>query len=356
MAPQTATEIPFGRVLQILGFTHSDTVGILEIPPGGRPNARTISTRAAVRWNINPTVHTYYGANPLTTTLAAGKRGTADDIARIGALLADFDIKPGSFDTLDQAKACAAEIGITVSTKPAILAHSGGGLHALWPTERPIAAAQLRRWHKLVQAHADKHGAKVDNISDPARVLRMPGSLNHKFDPPRPCIAYEQPGAKPVPSWALDAALDHYAPLAASVTEIAAGTPEDAELPSGHTDWDFADETCAFMRTFIRTVVNDTPTARHPWLLSQYVKMTCAVANGCITAEDHAEAVRRVNNRMRVLTGLHPVRPFDPDEIRDAARHAITVVERKTPTQITAELGGHIHENPLTAMLKGHNR
>ena len=342
----TSAQIRFSRILQILGYTADDHVGILTISPDRTIGARTVTTWEAARHQPDPAINEFYGVNPVRP-MPAGRRGSAEDVTRVVAVYADLDVKPGGFDTLDIAKACAAEIGITVGTRARITVESGGGLHAIWPLSSPIAPGQLPRWHQLVTRHAAKWNVKPDNISEPARVLRMPGSMNHKFDPPRPCTAYEHSHGKPIDTWDLNDILDEYAPV-----PIAAPITDEPEAGAPHTNWAWAEETCAFMRTFIATVTDDTPTARHPWLVSQYVRLTSAVANGCITQADHKTAFERINARMRILVGLTPARPYDPEEILDAARHAIGIVETKSPASIAAELGGHLHTNPLIELLK----
>ena len=64
---------------------------------------------------------------------------------------------------------------------PAIVVASGGGHHAYWPLTAaidPIEAEGLNR--RLA------HALGADTAScDAARILRPPGTLNHKYDPPR---------------------------------------------------------------------------------------------------------------------------------------------------------------------------
>ena len=70
--------------------------------------------------------------------------------------------------------------------KPLLL-DSGGGVHAYWPLTEQVTRDE---WQpvadRLKEALADE-GLKLDVkvTSDCARVLRLPGTLNHKFDPPK---------------------------------------------------------------------------------------------------------------------------------------------------------------------------
>src|SRR5215207_242211 len=75
---------------------------------------------------------------------------------------------------------------------PSMIVHSGGGAHAYWELREPAAAAAaepvLRRLAAALEA--DKACAEV------ARVLRPPGSLNHKTQPARPVRLIGMTGAR----------------------------------------------------------------------------------------------------------------------------------------------------------------
>ena len=68
-----------------------------------------------------------------------------------------------------------------------VLVSSGYGIHAYWPLEEGVARDEwvllAERFKKMCRAH----GLKFDPVvpADCARVLRVPGTLNHKTDTPR---------------------------------------------------------------------------------------------------------------------------------------------------------------------------
>ena len=71
---------------------------------------------------------------------------------------------------------------------PSIIAESGAGLHAYWVLKRPFylkkEMAEAKRWLRHI---ASTVADVVDEaVSEPVRVLRLPGSVNFKYDPPQP--------------------------------------------------------------------------------------------------------------------------------------------------------------------------
>jgi hypothetical protein len=56
----------------------------------------------------------------------------------------------------------------------------------------------------------------------------------------------------------------------------------------------------------------DTPTARHPWLVGQAVRLAAAHRIGCITEADHATAGRALVARFRGLLKANPARKETP--------------------------------------------
>ncbi|MFO8012736.1 MAG: DUF3987 domain-containing protein [Phycisphaerae bacterium] len=136
----------------------------------------------------------YYGVG-LVRGSPSG-RGKARDVAAIGALWADIDMRgPGREAkplpvTLDEARRILERL----PHAPSILVDSGHGLHAYWllkepwgfdtDAEREQAARLAKGWHGTVCAAAKSLGWHLENLGDLARVLRLPGTLNHKGDPP----------------------------------------------------------------------------------------------------------------------------------------------------------------------------
>ena len=92
----------------------------------------------------------------------------------------------------------------------------------------------------------------------------------------------------------------------------------------------------------------DTPTARHPWLMSCYVRLAAAHRHGCLTEADYQRARRVIDERFDWLTrNTDPKREPREYEISGTATSAlewgITNTAAKTSDQVRAELGKHSH-------------
>jgi hypothetical protein len=77
-----------------------------------------------------------------------------------------------------------------------MIVDSGGGLYPIWQFDKPFSLftpedrkriEQLwKAWNDQARATWDQCGLQLDEISDLARVLRVPGTFNPKTQPPRP--------------------------------------------------------------------------------------------------------------------------------------------------------------------------
>jgi hypothetical protein len=64
--------------------------------------------------------------------------------------------------------------------------NSGGGLHPYWLLRTPLDLQRDYRGAQSILRRVAKGVADIVDapVSEPARVLRIPGSLNFKYDPP----------------------------------------------------------------------------------------------------------------------------------------------------------------------------
>lgn len=70
---------------------------------------------------------------------------------------------------------------------PSIIIMSGGGLHVYWLLREPIdlqAPGEAERAKSLLRRLALALGGDL-SAAEPARILRVPGTLNHRYTPPR---------------------------------------------------------------------------------------------------------------------------------------------------------------------------
>jgi energy-coupling factor transporter ATP-binding protein EcfA2 len=81
--------------------------------------------------------------------------------------------------------------------EPSMLMHSGGGLQAFWifengpwvfesTEEKATAKKAVQEWANLLEDRGKVLGFHVDKVADLARILRVPGSINHKEGLKRP--------------------------------------------------------------------------------------------------------------------------------------------------------------------------
>jgi hypothetical protein len=105
--------------------------------------------------------------------------GALKNCTLLACLFADVDFK--AFPSPEAARAKLEQFPL----RPSYIVHSGGGLHGYWMLNDPInlqtraieAKNLLRRLARAVAADLD--------AAEPARVLRVPGTFNHKYNPPR---------------------------------------------------------------------------------------------------------------------------------------------------------------------------
>jgi hypothetical protein len=114
----------------------------------------------------------FYGVN-------ARKRGggKAEHVTLIRGLWADQDYKHYDDGAVGAARALAA-----FPLQPTAVIESGGGNHLYWQLVEPVAPraaieALLKRLYAALGG--------LDAVQDPSRILRVPGTLNHKTNPAR---------------------------------------------------------------------------------------------------------------------------------------------------------------------------
>jgi hypothetical protein len=127
-------------------------------------------------------------------------RGTSASVRAIPGVWADVDVGgpihgPAHKNTklpttYDDARALIAE---AIPLEPTVIIDSGHGVQVWWlfaepwslesNEKREEAATLVYRLQQTLLAKAKLHGWEVDGTADLARVLRLPGTVNHKLDP-----------------------------------------------------------------------------------------------------------------------------------------------------------------------------
>ena len=292
----------------------------------------------------------WYGVNPVQPGTRG--RGTAKDITRLAALWVDLDIKEGGMPTWDAAHAVIATLTDMLGTRPTAVVNSGHGLQPLWATDpdddaltlnteekRTHAVALLRRWGRLVTSVAEAHGGAVDSVFDLPRVLRAPGTANHKNpNQPLPVVAVTDTG-HPLDADTIDETLTAYGAL-----EQLEDTEQLGETVSPPSSWEWASSTCIYAQKTTAGWTTDTPTERHPWLTSQATRLAALARNGCLTHDDHDKATQTLAARFRQLLTNAPTRQENPGEITGAIRWGRDRVATMTDTRVHRKVGDHPHQ------------
>lgn len=190
----------------------------------GADDATAVSRFAAAHQDSN----VYFGV----ATRSPFGRSTEDCLA-LHSLFVDHDFK-------DVPEAEARERLRSFPFVPSATVTSGGGWHSYWFLREPIdltnggaaeAKVALRRLVTFLQGDL--------SAAEPARVLRLPGTLNHKYAPPRPVVLEH---VDPDRRYALDEILavlpQHVAPVPAEARPalpevIASGGRNDALFSEG---------------------------------------------------------------------------------------------------------------------------
>jgi hypothetical protein len=122
----------------------------------------------------------YFGVALRTPAAAKDRKGDAARCQTLTALFVDADFKHLGEDITRQRLADFA-------IPPSIIVNSGGGLHPYWLLRQPLDLQRDYRGAQSILRRLAKGVADVVDVSvsEPARVLRVPGSLNFKYAPPR---------------------------------------------------------------------------------------------------------------------------------------------------------------------------
>lgn len=215
----TTSSAKYSTLSQLLGFEPGDFVSVATDKVKRATTMSVEDLDADYAMGLLDQKDTWIGAQPVkpgTRSFDPNIKGQfgrvkASDVALLRVLYADFDKKDATSDIqiLDAIEQLSDQLG----TAPISIVHSGGGYHPRWKLEKPIdpddAKGVLTRWQITVQRVAEENGFKADSVFDLPRVLRMPGTVNEKYEPAAPVdIVPDRPDAT-VPTAAVWSKLDH---------------------------------------------------------------------------------------------------------------------------------------------------
>lgn len=134
-----------------------------------------------------PEGNVYVSVAVRSERLPGKRRGNKDECSVLTAVYADIDIVSTNHKTekaLPPDETAAMEIVHAVGLDPSAVLHSGGGLQVYWLFDeaQPVDELDdfLARWNATLTRHADERGWHLDNVFDVPRMMRVPGTLNHK--------------------------------------------------------------------------------------------------------------------------------------------------------------------------------
>lgn len=193
----------------------------------------------------------YFGCALRRFGLASTKRGGKADVTVLTAVWVDIDVVgPGhahSDGAPDFAEAHRLLDGLPL--EPSAVVNTGGGLHAYWfldvpwllphDADRELADRLVKDWNLVVQLHAESRGWSIDlRAGELARVLRLPGTRNHKTDESRPVVLEHLDHARRYSRQTIEVCLDRTLPAVAwEAAKVPKGKPVDRRADTRAASW-----------------------------------------------------------------------------------------------------------------------
>ena len=147
--------------------------------------------------------NTYYNLALRKDGLGDFNRGGEEDVQTVVAMFSDIDVKgPAHKQTdLPETKEEVDDFLASLPLKPTYIIESGNGVHAIWLLDEPYNLTDPDSLLRIkgishgfgayLMREGRKWGWKLDPVQDITRMLRAPGTLNFKSDPPRECRVTE---------------------------------------------------------------------------------------------------------------------------------------------------------------------
>ena len=191
----------------------------------------------------------YFGVNPCTSipeTNAAGERkppskvrGRKAYIAALNCLYAEFDAKDFGGMVHGVPLGALSHIhNLPTNFAPSVTVASGGGFHCYWLLAEPFVLDTDEKREQAVAVQRDwvtfVRGDKA--AKDIARVLRVPGTLNYKYEPARPVAFVEQAYSRRYHIQILELELDDWRQTANAPRTPRTARTAKLDAPACHTD------------------------------------------------------------------------------------------------------------------------
>lgn len=146
--------------------------------------------------HLTKTKDVYFGLHLMDELPPPGKRSSEKKISCMSFIHEEYDVKGPAHKEQNLPETLEELLSFLhgLECPPSIIVHSGNGVHAYWLLQEYITVTDENRgWIKRIVKGYEKHthrlgmehGWKFDSVADLARVLRIPGTLNHKSNPPK---------------------------------------------------------------------------------------------------------------------------------------------------------------------------
>lgn len=154
-------------------------------------------------------------------------RGTEDNALLARTAWVDIDFAgaahKGRVISRNQANKLLGDLPI----KPSCVVHTGGGIQVYWFLQEPARGNDLWKLKSINRAIANYFG--TDNTADLARVFRLPGTMNPKIEPFRPChVVFWQPNKRYILDDFEFLPLEEIRPPAPGATPAEGTSPQEA--------------------------------------------------------------------------------------------------------------------------------
>ena len=151
---------------------------------------------------LTKTKDVYFGLHLMDELPPPGKRSSEKKICSMSFIHEEYDGKGPAHKEQNLPETLEELLSFLHSLEcpPSIIVHSGNGVHTYWLLQEYITVTdENREWIKRIVKGYEKHthllgmerGWKFDPVADLARVLRIPGTLNHKSEPPKQAVVIE---------------------------------------------------------------------------------------------------------------------------------------------------------------------
>jgi uncharacterized protein (DUF927 family) len=172
---------------------------VIGIKDGGDVRQRLVATRAefdqVAQAYMDASRNVFFGVAKFKTEEGRGK----DNVGKLQAFWLDIDCgptkavvnektgRPGGYATQEEALAALRSFCKTVGLPKPIIVNSGRGLHVYWPLTDALSREQWEPIAARLREVCTTQNLYVDPaVFEVSRVLRVPGTLNFKDDPPSP--------------------------------------------------------------------------------------------------------------------------------------------------------------------------